>query len=54
MGYTKYEYHESEELQKAIREQDGIDKEYEQMTQEHREMMLRDDQPCIEAEGEYE
>jgi len=56
MGYTKYEYHESAELQKVIQkyEQDWIDREYKRMTQEHREMMLQDDQPWIEMEEEYD
>lgn len=54
MGYTEYNYHESEELKKAIRdfEKDKEDWEYEAMCQEHREMMLEQDQPFIEAEEE--
>jgi len=56
MGYTEYYYHESEKLQERIRkyEQGEIDREYENMSQEHREMMLQDDQPCIEMEEEYD
>ena len=55
MGYTEYNYHESEKLRKAIRdfEQDLEDREYEAMSQEYREMMLEQDEPFIEAEEEY-
>lgn len=55
MGYTEHYYHESEKLRKAIREyeQDLEDIEYEAMCQEYREMMLEQDEPFIEAEGEY-
>lgn len=54
MDYTEYNYHESEELKKAIRdfEKDKEDGEYEAMCKEHREMMLEQDQPFIEAEEE--
>lgn len=56
MGYTEYYYRESEKLKKRMREyeQGEIDREYENMSQEHREMMLQDDQPCIEMEEEYD
>lgn len=57
MGYTEYLYHESEKLQKRIRkyEQYEIDREYEKMNQEYREMMQElGDQPCIEMEEEYD
>lgn len=59
MGYIKYEYSMFEMHQKELRAheewiKEEADREYEEMTQEHREMMLQDDQPCIEAEDDDE
>lgn len=57
LDYREYIYIESQELKKRLQEYDDEwdkDSVYEQMTQEHREMMLQDDQPYIETEGEYE
>lgn len=48
MDYTEYRYHESAELQKRKREYEKWteDSEYMRMSQEHREMMMeQDDQP---------
>ena len=54
MGYERYEYYESEKLRKRIREYEQYleDREYEAMSQEYREMMLEQDEPFIELEGE--
>lgn len=57
LDYRKYIYLEPQELKKRLQEYDDEwdkDSVYEQMTQEHREMMLQDDQSYIETEGEYE
>ncbi len=54
MGYTKYEYHESEELRKAIQdyEKSKEDREYERMCQEHRKIMMEQDEQLFIEEGE--
>lgn len=54
MGYTKYNYYESDKLRKMIRyyEKSIEDSEYEAMCQEHREMMFEQDEPFIEVEEE--
>lgn len=54
MGYTVYEYHESETLREAMRcEEKAVeDRKYEEMCQEHRKIMLELDEPFIESEEE--
>lgn len=67
LDYRKYIYLESQELKNSMQKYDEWDderddwddewekdSEYEQMTQEHREMMLQDDQPFIEVVEEDE
>lgn len=55
MGYTQYNYHESEKLRERIRYWEKYEKdvEYEAMSREYREMMLEiGEQPCLDVEEE--
>lgn len=59
MGYIKYEYSQFERLQREKRDYEKqkkaiADSEYEEMCQEHREMILEEGEPFIELEEQDE